>query len=117
MSVKVDTMRRKSARSEVARTERVSSPPRCKNRTHNRGAQERGGGASNKGPTKGKRSSPEGGEGPCHMDSPTSPSGGGAGGSKLRDVGRTVSAEAATHYAALKNSDRAKQVRNPFRNT
>lgn len=33
-----------------------------------------------------------------------------AGGSKLRDVGRTVSAEAATHFSKLKKSDRAKQV-------
>ena len=35
---------------------------------------------------------------------------GAAGSSKLRDVGRTVSAEAATHINNLKKSDRAKQV-------
>lgn len=43
------------------------------------------------------------------MDPPMSPTGG-AGSSKLRDVGRTVSAEAATHLKALKKSDRAKQA-------
>ena len=46
---------------------------------------------------------------PAGMDPPMSPTGV-SGGSKLRDVGRTVSAEAATHIAKLKKSDRAKQV-------